>query len=1679
MFRHGKAKKRGEAIIAPGAKNQPAASHHSAVHSILHGNTGDDYASSSPAKRLSRRRSQSGSDNNSGGDRNNSDVNTNNINSDNRKAGSSCGGSDDESSTTSLTIGSNGSFKKRSTSIPQSPGRGGSNSNNNIAKGGNNNQQQQQQQQFPPPPRPVSHSFSEFSEKRSYSFDVGNDQDKNMNTPVVMKSNSFNGGRNAGAGRVSLSPQSPHNRRSSEPSSPTEDRRIIGNADNKIPLRRLSSHADDGDTVNGTNTEVKKQISPPPFSTLSRSDSDRQIQSSIQRAAEMRNPTQSDSKLHSRIRSLSPRGVAASTSPIQQQRYKMGQQFALARRGRSMGRDMREEAMKDMEKLDSRFENNDANRQQPQQKQQRGRESSLSRLGNAISRGRSRRKQHASEKTYHSPEKTISSSQNDEVDVENQQVQASLMAVQMQPPPSPQPYSPLVSMPKEENKRSSMTHSTLSEPLSQEGGSGAGASQDTVNGLGIKQKKSRRQRMQSSLMKHLRRSSSIGSRSFGRREKLKHRKSDSTPVTDGSSTDRSGDVPTNDSEGSKTSRESGKTVIRVYEDSSSLHRMSSTGTASTTVSAMLPNLNAENSSDKNLDWNPSMSLLNRMSELQRIESFSGEEDSDYSESQNGNVDLEMDEIFYDPEEAYQSCAHALFQKEMNHVEELDLSEVQEDSTSKYKKGKFLYRRSVDNMVNGMKKNNTKSESASSQSDLSEAKDKKKVRSRSLSLRRIITRGSVKKREKREAALRQAMMHSQQYQELKKQQQEAEEAEHREKIHQRSMSVDAHHRGPEKENRRSSNPRYSRSNSLPRNADIAHTHALAALAAEASRRHRDSSKDYNQRKFARRNSKDPYGRRASFESETSRTSSSRSHSRHKEKCIVCRHRVDSSREVKFMDFHFCVECFRCASCRKPLGELDADDPFLSGAQLISNARGSVVQCGGCVMQLGRLKSEPFVPKPQQSEQTVVSYITTKGESSSTKFCTLCKSDFSGYKGEVQCIGVNNYHTECLRREKGRVDSIGSKSLGSENAGDILGQITPPSSIAGDLLTPAAAAQDVADKAIVRIALADDDGHTETTHMSNVFFVWSEKEEDLAEFEANEQDKKMEKFLRNDGCEIDLSIQVKYKLDMMKHQHNQFLTLPQLESDADGRITEKFQIELDLPDLPNGVVPQPSGPALLSIEPFPREQDSAMKVMRSSWSYECEGIQHEFRFIAPFNSPYGVAWEIFEGDELDFTSCKLECFIDNSDDHGTSETSCNASETSCLRRKSSKTSTSSLCDWEIRAGELMDEVDVEKNDAKSPTAEKKHLIDTSTGSRTSTEYSEGGSMLILHRKSRRIDPDREENDHFSELLSVASSPDSYSISLPSIMFIVVEKHSHDEIGLSLIEKNGTTVVSEVSKSGLFRSKLNEGCEILSINGHKVTSPRSFIRMMKDITGQVTVMASSGPSPPGAKFIVVTKPLVDDEDEEQDISFQKLDGILRVEGIKSAGIFAETDISKGDLCLSINGVPAISENVAMRAWSRAQGNAALLIFPMSNFWRSMVELTIEAKYDRCWKSSSECVLFLGNDNAHPINLLFDPETALCTIQDKADSDVEVKNMNTIIHRLMKLIKESIQSYITTTKNKRDSSRSLSVSPSGKLQSPSDVYKRALVKIDEMRENGRLSEAEYASAKRALTENAINMAK
>ena len=250
----------------------------------------------------------------------------------------------------------------------------------------------------------------------------------------------------------------------------------------------------------------------------------------------------------------------------------------------------------------------------------------------------------------------------------------------------------------------------------------------------------------------------------------------------------------------------------------------------------------------------------------------------------------------------------------------------------------------------------------------------------------------------------------------------------------------------------------------------------------------------------------------------------------------------------------------------------------------------------------------------------------------------------------------------------------------------------------------------------------------------------------------------------------------------------------------------------------------------------------------------------------------------------------------------------------------------------------------------------------------------------------------------------------------------------------------------------------------------------------------MVSDGPSPPGAKFVIRRHKVsnsVDWTTNSLEMTFESIDDLIRVESISPDGIFADSSVVKGDICMSIDGVPAANTKVAQRSLNRSQslqGTVAVLYFSLPNFWRSVVQLTIDEKYNRYWKDDAECTLYLDSEDEEsaPVRLIFDVRSGLCRIDGVDAHGVDLSHTNTIIKRVMNLLGETMRAYKKDPKDKlRDSSRSLSVSASGKLKNRSDVYRRALIKLDEMRENGGISAKDYEAGKHALAEVAIQAAK
>ena len=81
------------------------------------------------------------------------------------------------------------------------------------------------------------------------------------------------------------------------------------------------------------------------------------------------------------------------------------------------------------------------------------------------------------------------------------------------------------------------------------------------------------------------------------------------------------------------------------------------------------------------------------------------------------------------------------------------------------------------------------------------------------------------------------------------------------------------------------------------------------------------------------------------------------------------------------------------------------------------------------------------------------------------------------------------------------------------------------------------------------------------------------------------------------------------------------------------------------------------------------------------------------------------------------------------------------------------------------------------------------------------------------------------------------------------------------------------------------------------------------------------------------------------------------------------------------------------------------------------------------------------------------------------------------------MKLLRESMEACQSTDpkgkEREQSSSCNLSVSASGKMKNRTDVYQRALIVLDEMRENGTLSAKDSKAGRLALAQMAIQTAK
>lgn len=821
-----------------------------------------------------------------------------------------------------------------------------------------------------------------------------------------------------------------------------------------------------------------------------------------------------------------------------------------------------------------------------------------------------------------------------------------------------------------------------------------------------------------------------------------------------------------------------------------------------------------------------------------------------------------------------------------------------------------------------------------------------------------------------------------------------------------------------------------------------------------------------------------------------------HKSKRKRCLVCRRKIPRGEGLRYMDFFFCPSiasddygtttpgCFQCFTCQEGLDGSCLDNGG-GGLQIISNARGSFVQCGKCALGLntmGRLIAPPTIP-PQQTTETV-------DETTDVLYDEGDETESGGLR-----LSIN----------------IGDVSDDNSNGSDYASFDGEPDRRAG----LHHATKRLAVKALVKLSLANDIDDKKK-HLSKLYFTQNQDDRHRSNKDNSEYTTKVAYELDSDAfgnpnydgyhCSIN-------NFDDTDSHHDTPRTtavaLPQIDSDdVDGTISKKLNVEFcwldedgesfssSTSNYSGYIHPERLGPAMLSIEQFKSETittETVMKVLRQTWKHydEVTNITYEITCVVPFKKIY-ISWEIDAGDELDLTQCQLEVQVrrdpleeqveETVGETVSSELVPGRSDAAvCIRMATSTVNN------EHTVHKNYDDNDVHDDDNSLDAHSMPNAVYVKTMS-TDTASSSGlcPSSIILSNVKEALDPDRDENDNLSELLSVASCINSV-IALPSITYLKINKKSYDEeVGLSLIEKNGATVVAEISKSGLFaKSCITEGCEILAINGQCVRGPRSVMRIMKDLVGKVVIMMSASPSPPGCRFVVKKcketnvgfRSIMSTDEDAKDITLETVNDLVRVQAVAADGLFVGSFISKGDICLSVDGVPAVSDDVATRALARVQSIVVMLMFSLPEFWKSLVEFIIDEKYNRWWKKDSECTLLWGNEDCTPITLIFDEETGLCKADGNEENEINLKYMNIIIVRVMKLLTGSIKAYQSSKKGSiRGSGRSLSVSASGDIMNRSDVYRRALIKLDQMRENGALSANDYKAGKNALAQVAIH---
>jgi C-terminal processing protease CtpA/Prc len=184
----------------------------------------------------------------------------------------------------------------------------------------------------------------------------------------------------------------------------------------------------------------------------------------------------------------------------------------------------------------------------------------------------------------------------------------------------------------------------------------------------------------------------------------------------------------------------------------------------------------------------------------------------------------------------------------------------------------------------------------------------------------------------------------------------------------------------------------------------------------------------------------------------------------------------------------------------------------------------------------------------------------------------------------------------------------------------------------------------------------------------------------------------------------------------------------------------------------------------------------------------------------------------------------------------------------------------------------------------------------------------------------------------------------------------------IYLKLGEEGAILIYHIDPKSEAAKTDLCEGCEVLSINDHRVASVQKAEEMLVHYMGKkglAKVVASKGGRPRGTKYVLVKntsdKSIFEGEGTTIDgLELEQRDGYVRVAASPASGFFDKVRMNKNDCIWSINGVTVKDLHAVRHELKVAEGKIVYLL--MYNSFRKlkttvMANVSLKLKGDDKW--------------------------------------------------------------------------------------------------------------------------------